>query len=418
MLLKHILFIILSFIFACSESPVQTKNPTPLSVSKKNGIKTKLVSSSPPIDFRSKVEKIDQSKRYIYYYFKMNKDWGIYGDIRDKKDNHEGLNILYPSGLKLLKRDFMAGAPQSATIDGKKLKYYTNFLIIRDQVQAQFTEAEKNSKDFTSHTEDKNTGGRITSTTYNRVLLANREISISYTPIHLEKGQRVAPIEKKNTITFIVPSNVPSTNHTSTKQFVTENRYPQFPWPPPKASGTFELNKKHFANAKNLNEIDNKISNTLQEIGYPQKSYMGIGNDGFALICQMEQTDENGQPLPNAKRWTKEINTTEFDFLDILQSMFFPSKGYFRIIVFIVTDESYAQSTEKPDATAAENWQYEGLNRLPSELGQVKFSSDHYVTALIYEFERFDSGTVTQNIPGNITSKQHLEANGLIKKIK
>jgi hypothetical protein len=193
--------------------------------------------------------------------------------------------------------------------------------------------------------------------------------------------------------------------------------YPQFPWPPPRAS-VVEVVPRELLELKEgptlLSDVDRRISESLSNSGYFDSRYYAVP-EGFALVTRMEQIESDGSPKSGSERWALEISPVQFSLDAYVKALFRGRPGYYRIIVFIVTPHDVEQS----DATITEKWAKEwlkrGLNKLPQPLGDLKFSQAGYAcTALIYEFERTHEGRrIEVRCPGQIPARNHLVKAGI-----
>jgi hypothetical protein len=182
----------------------------------------------------------------------------------------------------------------------------------------------------------------------------------------------------------------------------------RFPWPPPNFSARTTIHNDIFTNAKKLMDVNNILNDALNKNGYYDKSYYQIP-DGFALVTRIEQIDKDGYSLEIPDRWNiKTVSDLSFNLASYLKALFFSNTGYFRIIVFAVTDVPYTQSGSKISREEAELWLNNGYDKLPKEIGNYRFSEDYLCTALIYEFKKPESSDAILLIPSNHTGTEHL----------
>lgn len=188
---------------------------------------------------------------------------------------------------------------------------------------------------------------------------------------------------------------------------------PQFDWPPPKPSTSFVI-EDSFGDCINLAAVDKKLREALQDNEYDDKSYFYVPR-GFALVTRLEQINRDATSKAEPYRWQVKASQGEiFTLRDYLRALFTAPKGYFRIIVFVVTDESFSTSGGNISRAEALDWLSEGANVLPKELGRQAFNNDYSVTTLVYEFETFGSGkSPVSLVPGKHTGRTHLEKSKL-----
>lgn len=111
----------------------------------------------------------------------------------------------------------------------------------------------------------------------------------------------------------------------------------RFPIPYPKPSAIYSIpwNEINIEGTKSFEKVDKKICDALSACKY-EKSYYVIPN-GFAIITQMEQIQEDGVSLPEPQRSSNKLPTPN-SFYDYIESLVIAPEGHFRIIVFLVTD--------------------------------------------------------------------------------
>lgn len=171
----------------------------------------------------------------------------------------------------------------------------------------------------------------------------------------------------------------------------------------------------HFL-PRTLGHLNLHIVNALRHIGHTELSYFWIPS-GYVLVTRLEKINSDGSPKSEPERWeTKLDSTTELSVERILRTLFTANKGYYRIIVFIISSNALTESTDKILEEEAIMWLRQGADRLPRELAKMRLSDGHECTALIYEFEQVDTKTLPHFIsPGKIPAHNHLEASGFYK---
>ncbi len=196
---------------------------------------------------------------------------------------------------------------------------------------------------------------------------------------------------------------------------------PGFPWPPPKASAKYVLPTSEFSNARNLEDVNQKLSRALDSNGYDDKSYFSapsIEGNGFVLVTRLEQINEDATSKDKDQRWVSGMKSANFSWADYFRSIVLTKKGYFRVIAFVVTDLAFGQSSEMADKATALSWLNTGTNKLPESLGQVSYTSKYVVTALIYEYEQDENSDIAKlELPSKYTGKVHLEVSKILKEI-
>ena len=140
---------------------------------------------------------------------------------------------------------------------------------------------------------------------------------------------------------------------------------PQFPFPPPMASSTMVVKMDEF-----LNEY---FSNNI----YHEFSYYSV-LDGFALVTQLEQIDENGSPKTGESRW-QAVPTKfgKFSLGEYIKTLLYGKPGFFRVIVFIISPHSFTQTAIKLSKAQASDWIRNGSNSLPTEIREHQYYNDY-----------------------------------------
>lgn len=194
---------------------------------------------------------------------------------------------------------------------------------------------------------------------------------------------------------------------------------PQFPWPPPKPSAFAEIPKNMFANCDDLYDVNALLSDALDSCGYYERRYFEVPN-GFALITRIEQINSDASCKDESSRWSLEADVyNDFNLLDYLRAVFFSSPGYFRVFVFIVSDQPFSFSRESLTEDSAISLLNQGLNNLPKELADILTSNETFCTGLIYEFEKpEEKDTSYVNIPGRHLGRTHLNESFILPKIE
>jgi hypothetical protein len=104
---------------------------------------------------------------------------------------------------------------------------------------------------------------------------------------------------------------------------------------------------------------------------------------------------------------------------EYIKALFNAPPGHYRVIVFVVTDQPFAATGQEPGSQEASAWLAAGALRLPSQIGREPYSSEHYTSALIYEFERNrDTRQATVKTPSDLLGRTHLEKAGLWKALE
>ena len=212
------------------------------------------------------------------------------------------------------------------------------------------------------------------------------------------------------------------------KPIINTNTYhdtlPSFPFPPPMASSTMVVkmdvllynyfSKDVFHEFIRLSDMAYVLVKILQEVGYDQFSYYSV-LDGFALVTQLEQIDENGSPKNEDSRWhAVPTKFGKFSLGEYIKALLYGKPGFFRVLAFIISPHSFTQSATKLSKTQASDLIRNGSNSLPSEITGNLYSSDYKCTVLVYEFEKLDiNDDADIKLPGRLPASTHLKQTGI-----
>jgi hypothetical protein len=192
---------------------------------------------------------------------------------------------------------------------------------------------------------------------------------------------------------------------------------PQFPWPPPLASGTDIIPRSLLSNSQTglLKDVDQRLADALEACGYTGNSYYAVP-DGFALVTHLEQINPDGTSRPMPGRWAAQVQPlSTFSLSEYLKALFTANPGRYRVIVLVVTSHPFSQADAKVSKEEALGWISKGLNQLPASIGNLPFTADYAATALIYEFDEPRAGGNAIFInPSGLTGRDHLTKSKLL----
>src|SRR5581483_968376 len=136
---------------------------------------------------------------------------------------------------------------------------------------------------------------------------------------------------------------------------------------------------------------------------------------GFAIATRLEQIDANGRPKPPPARWSAEMPRLSgaFSLGAYLRALFTADPGFYRIVVFIVTDALFSESDRSVSSDEARGWVAKGLNALPESIAGLPYAPAVVCTAMIYEFERQAGSEAQPLVPSSIDAHAHLVGSGL-----
>jgi tetratricopeptide (TPR) repeat protein len=230
-----------------------------------------------------------------------------------------------------------------------------------------------------------------------------------------KKGDFTNSIIELRKALFVNPDDKEAKRYLSLAYFKQELlQYPEFPWPPPRASAIIEIPDKLFRKfthkVYSLSDINEILINSLNQCGYLEKSYFAI-RDGFAIVTRLEQINSDGSPKEDPIRWTTDFKPImEFSLKAYIAALLKGKIGYYRVIVFLITPHPISQTEETVTSADAMEWTSRGSNRPPITIVQKPYTPYHRCTALIYEFEKKDTYREAKiRLPGKIPARSHLE---------
>jgi len=191
---------------------------------------------------------------------------------------------------------------------------------------------------------------------------------------------------------------------------------PAFPWPPPPASAEMIIPDNWLPTRGNahLADVADNLEHALKLAKYRSYSYSSEPH-GFALVCQMEQIKSDATPSPEPDRWSTEMpsvgHMTKLEFIKALAKA---RPGYYRVIVFIVTDQPMSRTSSEPTGKDMEQWLAKGFNRLPEYIGWLTYGPEYTTTALVYEFKKISRKAAATFIKTSQTrAEDHLYKAGI-----
>lgn len=185
-----------------------------------------------------------------------------------------------------------------------------------------------------------------------------------------------------------------------------------FPWPPPEPSAHVTLEDALFQvkakPAPTLGAVNNRLEKALNQSGY-EYSYYRAGS-GFALVARLERIHEDGTPQPEQFRFLQPGAREPFSLSGYIKQLFFAPSGFYRMIVFVATDQSIVTWGKAIDTQAATQLLRQGASGLTDDIEGLPWTRNHSVTVLIYEFQKStrDSEPITLR-PSRLPARTHLE---------
>jgi hypothetical protein len=162
-----------------------------------------------------------------------------------------------------------------------------------------------------------------------------------------------------------------------------------------------------------LCHVDEAIRLGIAHVGYPRKSYYPIPREvpsGFALVTHVEQIDAQGCPLEQ-HRFLELPPYKIHSIYDYFAALFTAHPGYYRIVVFLVTDQPYEQDGDPISKGGFEKLVESGASSLElvrNEVSKQRVTERHRCDVLIYEFKKPDVGVAPVDADLGLPARRHL----------
>ncbi len=197
-----------------------------------------------------------------------------------------------------------------------------------------------------------------------------------------------------------------------------EPQVSKFPFPPPRASTFYVIPRNLLVGDRSqplLKDVQSALKEAFDDCEYPEISYHAVP-DGFAMATHIERMRPDGAPWqPAADRWSLDVEPMEdFSLSAYLNALFHARPGQYRVIVFVVTPHPFSQTDVEVTRDEAGAWVSGGMNTLPEEIGNLKYTDAYECTALVYQFRWVGNGKPEFVKPTSIGAKTHLEKAGFL----
>jgi len=156
-----------------------------------------------------------------------------------------------------------------------------------------------------------------------------------------------------------------------------------------------------------LSEVAERLGRALDEAGYSQRSFLGVPN-GFALATQLERVRPDGEPDVD-RRWLQaNDDSLPFTLEGYIKRLIFADAGRYRLVIFVVTDQSFAASGPDMSSKDATELTRKGTVTLPTSIAEISYSAQHRCTALVYEFKKTKAVEPEFVLPSPLSGREHL----------
>jgi hypothetical protein len=143
--------------------------------------------------------------------------------------------------------------------------------------------------------------------------------------------------------------------------------------------------------AYSLDDVAKSIGVALHESGYSNfySYWLARGHGpGFVLICPVEQIRADGTPV-SKNRWSFDVPAYEFSIKTLLSAMFKALPGYYRMILFVVSEKDIVPKDVELTAKALKEASPGFLEEPPKEkASKIPVTPGFHCGAYVYEFER------------------------------
>jgi hypothetical protein len=128
-----------------------------------------------------------------------------------------------------------------------------------------------------------------------------------------------------------------------------------------------------------------------------------------ALVTRLERIRDDGSSFVESQRWPAAGQGNNLS--GFLRGLFFVEPGHYRVIVFILRDLPFSQSSQIVTRDEVRGWLHSGANTLAPEIAKESFG-DGNCTVLVYEFA--SDGRAVRVVESRLTGKEHLSKAGLL----
>lgn len=198
---------------------------------------------------------------------------------------------------------------------------------------------------------------------------------------------------------------------------------PEFPWPPPKASGRLEIRRELLVTGAGttptLGQVTRRLQDALIAAGYGDQTFYRIKENGVALITRMERMLPDGRPDPDTtQRWRPPDERAPFSLTRFVSGLLFTQPGNYRVIVFTMSAEGLPPGRDTITGKQAGALVGAGHSTLPRWLAELPYTPEHSTFALIYEFAKDSPNAPAVFLdPSKLTALDHLQKSEIWSKL-
>ena len=168
-----------------------------------------------------------------------------------------------------------------------------------------------------------------------------------------------------------------------------------------------------------LLEVGERLERGLKAAGYSDFSYFQTFTDrpGFALVTQMERIEDDGSPKSGTTRFLPPGEGEYFSLRRYLASLVSEPVGYYRVIFFLVADETIDSTNAPMSGSLADAYITTGEIRLPREFGTFEFTRKHNIDVYVYEFQKKGDNELSLVPPVRVSADVHVARSGIAQGI-
>ena len=123
-----------------------------------------------------------------------------------------------------------------------------------------------------------------------------------------------------------------------------------------------------------LLDVARRLEGSIAAAGYLEPRYLGAACNGFAVMLDLEQIQPDGARKPGAAGFAPTTAEPRFTLAGYIRRLFYAPPGYYRQIVFVVSDIGIAATTPAPTPGELRAIAKDGSAALPPGYGSVPFS--------------------------------------------
>ena len=188
---------------------------------------------------------------------------------------------------------------------------------------------------------------------------------------------------------------------------------PRFPAKPPPPSDSAQLLNADvgITTGSSLGEVDDAVCAALRRADYADLGHY-LYPGGFALVARLERIHPDGRPFSGIARWlpyAQPMTLATFDVARYLRMLVNADQGYYRLVVFIVSDRPIVFSDAVSTSRFVDDFSNPGATSLPQETRAGTYGGNHRITVLVYEMTQRAVGRPAISTRLGLTARQHLE---------